>query len=141
MKPRYLSVENPDNKATVDFLSEHVAVDVTVADGQIQVEAHAMQGEDSYTWEEHYVSWPLPGDDTTAEQRSRIAAAERTLLDAIQMMAEVSREAFDNAEERPKKKGWIVQECDMQSMETALRAWKAASAAFVQASAKGKGGV
>jgi len=63
MKPRYLSVENPDNKATVDFLSEHVAVDVTVADGQIQVEAHAMQGEDSYTWEEHYVSWPLPGGD------------------------------------------------------------------------------
>jgi hypothetical protein len=63
---RYLTIENPDTSATVDFLSEDVAVEVTIENGKLRIVAKMMHGKtapqrrNSSSWDEHEVKWPLP---------------------------------------------------------------------------------
>ena len=44
---RYLSVEKPDAKATIDFLSESVVVTIEVEDGKIRVFVQAQHKDDN----------------------------------------------------------------------------------------------
>lgn len=60
MAERYLPIENPDNKGTVDFLSEGVSVTVTIRDGALHVAARMSHGEEASTWDEHEITWHLP---------------------------------------------------------------------------------
>ena len=62
-RDRYLSIEAPDSKATVDFLSHGVAVEIDVADGKVRVVVKMSHGEDASTWDEHEAEWPLPERD------------------------------------------------------------------------------
>lgn len=64
---RYMTVEAPDTKATVDFLTAGVAVEIEVADGKIRVAVKANHGEESSTWDEHEMEWDLPERDETRE--------------------------------------------------------------------------
>lgn len=62
-KDPYLTIERPNAKAVVDFLSDNVSVEIEVSDGKIRVKAKAMANEGAYTWDEHEVEWPLPAKE------------------------------------------------------------------------------
>lgn len=67
MTHRYLSIEAPDNAATVDFLSHHVAVIVYVKDGVLSV--RVMASTSNMTWEDHEFDVTLPEyTDNNAEE-------------------------------------------------------------------------
>ncbi len=68
---RVLTIEHPNTTGIVDFLSEHVSVEVTIENGEVCVVAKCMHGEEASSWDLHEASWPLPktckkcGDDVS----------------------------------------------------------------------------
>lgn len=69
MKPaeRILTVERPDVKGTIDFLSDGVSVTAEIVDGKIRVVVRASHGEDASTWDLHEVEYVLPILDPVGE--------------------------------------------------------------------------
>jgi hypothetical protein len=62
----YLTVEAPNTKATVDFLSEAIGVELSIENGKLRIVAMMMHGETTSerkvasTWDQHEAEWPLP---------------------------------------------------------------------------------
>lgn len=55
----HLCVDGSD-RATVDFLSHGVAVEISVKDGVFSVSVSASHGEEASSWDERFVAWDLP---------------------------------------------------------------------------------
>lgn len=68
---RVLTIEQPDNRAVVDFLSEpgrnDVTVEIAIERGKVRVVAKCMHGEEASTWDEHEVEWDLPKKEQEPE--------------------------------------------------------------------------
>ncbi len=62
MNERVLTVESPDTKAAVDFLSDRFGVVVTlsVENGVLAIEVRASHGEGSSQWDSHDFQVALP---------------------------------------------------------------------------------
>ena len=63
---RVLMIERPETTACVDFLSEGVAVELSIEGGKLRVVAKLTHGataaerDDASTWDEHEAEWTLP---------------------------------------------------------------------------------
>lgn len=52
MKNKYLMVERPDNKATVDFLSDSVCVEMEIVDFKLRIVVKVINDQGNYTWKQ-----------------------------------------------------------------------------------------
>ena len=51
-KTPYLMVEQPDNQVTVDFLSDNVCVELTMADGRLRIVVRVSSDQSNYIWKQ-----------------------------------------------------------------------------------------
>lgn len=52
MKARHLTVERPDNHATVDFLSDNVCVEMEIVDFKLRIVVKVSNDQGNYTWKQ-----------------------------------------------------------------------------------------
>lgn len=65
-KERYLTIESPEDSATVDFLHAGAIVELRIENGTLRVVAKMPHGEDASTWDEHEIEWQLPARPSCA---------------------------------------------------------------------------
>lgn len=63
-----ITIEQPATAATVDFLSEGLSVVLTVENGRLRVVARVSHGEESSTWDEHEIEWPITTEGKNASR-------------------------------------------------------------------------